>query len=107
MRAFAAAIILAMLSVPALAFDDPKTLVTAIYAPYQTPGAAAEQDPAQYYSERLKGLVSGHAAKAADNLLDGEGGGAGDRRCRSGPEFQSVHLTPSIRCCSTSPSASR
>ncbi|MEO8757917.1 MAG: hypothetical protein ABI398_09245 [Devosia sp.] len=77
MRAFAAAMILAMLGLPAFAFDDPKALVTAIYTPYQTPGAAAEQDPAQYYSERLKGLVSGQAAKAVDDLLSGEGGGAG------------------------------
>lgn len=65
-----AALLLALLGTPALAFDDPKALVEAIYLPYQTPGAAAEQDPAQYYSERLKGLVSGHAAKAADQLLD-------------------------------------
>ena len=65
MRTILAVLFLALASLPALAFDDPKALVTAIYAPYQTPGQAAEQDPAQYYSERLKGLVSGQAAKAA------------------------------------------
>ena len=77
MRAVIAIFILALLSAPALAFDDPKALVTAIYAPYQTPGAAAEQDPAQYYSERLKGLVSGHAAKATEDLLSSEAPAAG------------------------------
>jgi hypothetical protein len=69
MRAIIAVVVLAILSAPAFAFDDPKALVTAIYAPYQTPGAAAAQDPAQYYSERLKGLLSGHAAKAATDAL--------------------------------------
>src|SRR3569623_3247382 len=65
MRAFILAIVLALIAAPAFAYDDPKALVAAIYAPYQTPGQAAAQDPAQYYSERLKGLVSGQAAKAA------------------------------------------
>lgn len=68
MRSLFLAIALALASAPAVAFDNPKDLVAAIYAPYQTPGAA-EQDPAQYYSERLKGLVSGHAASATDKLL--------------------------------------
>ena len=65
------------LAAPAFAYDDPKALVEAIYAPYQTPGQASDQDPAQFYSERLRGLVSGHAAKAADALLE-------RRRCRRG-----------------------
>ena len=65
MRSVLAVLLLALGSLPALAFDDPKALVTAIYAPYQTPGQAADQDPAQHYSARLKGLVSGQAAKAA------------------------------------------
>ena len=69
MRALLIGLVLALIAAPALAFDDPKALVTAIYAPYQTPGQAAEQDPAQYYSERLRGLVSGHAAKADAALL--------------------------------------
>ncbi len=43
-------------------FDDPKALVDAIYAPYTTLGTAQAQDPAQYYSERLKGLVTLNAA---------------------------------------------
>ena len=46
----------------AWAFDDPKALVDAIYAPYTTLGTAPAQDPAQYYSERLKGLVALNAA---------------------------------------------
>ncbi len=47
---------------PSWAFDDPKALVDAIYAPYMTLGAATAQDPAQYYSERLRGLVAANAA---------------------------------------------
>ncbi|HVX73639.1 MAG TPA: hypothetical protein VHB19_12595 [Devosia sp.] len=69
MRALLIGLVLALIAAPALAFDDPKALVAAIYAPYQTPGQATAQDPAQYYSERLRGLVSGHAAKAAADLL--------------------------------------
>lgn len=46
---------------PALAFDDPKALADAIYAPYVRLGASADEDPAQYYSERLRGLVSANA----------------------------------------------
>ena len=61
---------LALLCVPAFAYDDPKALVAAIYAPYQKPGAAAKQDPAQFYSERLKGLVAKNAARATNDLLD-------------------------------------
>jgi hypothetical protein len=72
MRALLLAAMLALTSLPAVAFDDPGALVEAIYGPYQTPGAAADQDPAQYYSERLKGLISGHAAKAAGELLDAQ-----------------------------------
>ena len=53
--------VLAMVA-PARAFDDPKALVEAIYAPYTTLGAAQDQDPAQYYSERLRGLVAANAA---------------------------------------------
>lgn len=70
MRTILLGIMLALIAAPAFAFDDPKSLVTAIYAPYQTPGQATAQDPAQYYSERLKGLVSSHAAKAASDLLE-------------------------------------
>jgi hypothetical protein len=56
------ALILALVAWPALGFDTPKALVEAIYAPYTTLGAATAQDPAQYYSERLKGLVARNAA---------------------------------------------
>src|SRR5690606_11472013 len=40
--------------------------VEAIYAPYTTLGAATAQDPAQYYSERLRGLVALNAAGAEE-----------------------------------------
>src|SRR3569623_2942759 len=70
MRALLIGIMLARIAAPAFAFDDPKALVTASYAPYQTPGTATDQDPALYYSEKLKGLVSSHAAKAASDLLE-------------------------------------
>jgi hypothetical protein len=58
------AIFLALLATPAFAYDDPKALVDAIYAPYTTLGAARDQDPAQYYSERLRGLISTNAMAA-------------------------------------------
>ncbi|MEO7223709.1 MAG: hypothetical protein ABIY37_14670 [Devosia sp.] len=60
------AMLLALWALPALAYDDPKALVDAIYAPYTTLGAARDQDPAQYYSERLRGLVSANAAAEGD-----------------------------------------
>jgi hypothetical protein len=69
MRAILVAIIVMLASAPAFAFDDPKALVAAIYAPYQAASAAKDQDPTQFYSERLKGLVSAHAAKAARDVL--------------------------------------
>ena len=58
------AMLLVLLAMPAFAYDDPKALVDAIYAPYTTLGAAREQDPAQYYSERLRGLISTNAMTA-------------------------------------------
>jgi hypothetical protein len=60
-------LLLALLAAPAFAYDDPKALIDAIYAPYTTLGEATEQDPAQFYSERLKGLVAANAAAAGDN----------------------------------------
>jgi len=54
--------IVVALCAPAAAYDNPKALVDAIYAPYTTLGAATDQDPAQYYSERLRGLVAANAA---------------------------------------------
>jgi hypothetical protein len=61
------AMLLALWALPVLAYDDPKALVDAIYAPYTTLGTASSQDPAQYYSERLRGLVAANAAAAGDN----------------------------------------
>ena len=68
-------VLLTLLASPGLAYDDPKALVAAIYAPYTTLGAARDQDPAQYYSERLRGLVSANARppaaeRAAPPILD-------------------------------------
>lgn len=91
MRAWILGIALALVAAPALAFDDPKALVGAIYAPYQTPGAAAAQDPAQYYSERLKGLVSAHAAKATDDALANPDAGA-----NTGPAAPALSFNPFI-----------
>lgn len=59
--------LLALWSWPAFAYDDPKALIDAIYAPYTTLGAATDQDPAQFYSERLKGLVAANAAATGEN----------------------------------------
>lgn len=73
---FALTVLIALIAAPALAYDNPKELVQAIYAPYQTPGAAADQDPAQYYSERLKGLVSQQANAATEQALSGDAGPA-------------------------------
>ncbi len=61
------AMVLALWAFPALAYDDPKALVEAIYEPYTTLGVAHEQDPAQFYSERLKGLVATNAAAAGED----------------------------------------
>lgn len=61
------AVLLALWAAPAFAYDEPQGLVDAIYAPYTTLGAARDQDPAQYYSERLRGLVAGNAAGAGDS----------------------------------------
>jgi hypothetical protein len=72
MRVLFAALLFAGFTVPALAYDDPKALVDAIYAPYQVAGQAGAQDPMQFYSERLKGLVSAHAAEAVNTLLDSD-----------------------------------
>lgn len=90
MRAIIFAIALALGAAPGFAFDDPKALVTAIYAPYQTPGAAAGQDPAQYYSERLKGLVSAHAAKATEDVLTSPDG------TKTGPVAPGLTFNPFI-----------
>ena len=64
------AALLALWTLPVFAYDDPKSLVDAIYAPYTTLGAARDQDPAQYYSERLRGLVTTNAMGDAPTVLD-------------------------------------
>lgn len=91
MRALLLGMALALIAAPAFAFDDPRALLAAIYAPYQTPGAAAAQDPAQYYSERLKGLVSAHAAKATDDALASPNAGAD-----TGPAAPALSFNPFI-----------
>jgi hypothetical protein len=67
MMRYLLAVVLTLAASPVWAFDTPRALVEAIYAPYQTLGAAQAQDPAQYYSERLRGLV---AANAMTGILD-------------------------------------
>jgi hypothetical protein len=67
MRVWAGLLVSLATMSPAWAYDDPKALVDAIYAPYTTLGVAQDQDPAQFYSERLKGLVAANAAAAGDN----------------------------------------
>lgn len=47
----------------ALGFDDPRSLVVAIYAPYQAGQQHADLN--QFYSERLKGLFLDHADAVA------------------------------------------
>jgi hypothetical protein len=64
---FSALTMMLAMCLPAWAYDDPKALVEAIYAPYTTLGAATEQDPAQYYSERLRGLVAANAAPQGED----------------------------------------
>ncbi len=64
------ALVIALIAMPAFAYDTPRALVEAIYAPYTTLGAATAQDPAQYYSERLKGLVAANAAGATSGGED-------------------------------------
>jgi hypothetical protein len=61
------AVLVALWAAPGFAYDDPKALIDAIYAPYTTLGVAQEQDPAQFYSERLRGLVAANAAAAGEN----------------------------------------
>jgi hypothetical protein len=63
----AVAVMLALIAPALAAYDSPKALVDAIYAPYTTLGAAKNQDPAQYYSERLRGLVAANAAPRGEN----------------------------------------
>ena len=52
------ALMLTLIATPALAYDDPRALVEAIYAPYATLGTARDQDLMPFYSERLQALVA-------------------------------------------------
>ncbi|MGV3492166.1 MAG: hypothetical protein ACO1OG_12695 [Devosia sp.] len=45
----------------AAAYDSPKALVEAIYAPYRTGGEHTDLGP--FYSERLKGIIAANIAK--------------------------------------------
>jgi hypothetical protein len=90
MRMIVTALALVFGALPAVAYDDPRALLAAIYAPYQNAGAP-EQDPAQYYSERLKGLVSGHAAAATDKLLQ-----SSEASAEAGPVAPALTFNPFI-----------
>lgn len=57
--------LLALVS-PAAAFDDPRSLVTAIYAPYQSGKVHASLDP--FYSNRLKGLFIDHNMRVTGDV---------------------------------------
>lgn len=62
-------LILLFLLVPAAAqaFDNPKTLLEAIYQPYQSGQRHESLDP--FYSNRLKGLFIDHANRATDDVV--------------------------------------
>jgi hypothetical protein len=70
MRQLIISLLLALgLSGSASAFDDPKALLEAIYAPYtagQTPG-----DREQYYSARLKGLYAANLERQSVDARSG------------------------------------
>ncbi len=55
-------------AVPAVAYDDPKTLVEAIYEPYVR--GATQADLEQFYSRHLKELFAAHASKIAVSTGD-------------------------------------
>lgn len=57
---------------PAAAYDDPKSLIIAIYAPYQAGQKHAELDP--FYSDRLKGLFIDHGTRATEDVASIEPG---------------------------------
>jgi hypothetical protein len=93
MRLILAILAMASLAIPAWAYDDPKALVDAIYAPYQIAGKAGEQDPMQFYSERLRGIVAAHAAEAVNSLLDA---GSVDSVDDVGPAAPALGFNPFI-----------
>ena len=60
---FAGLIAAVLIPAGAWAYDDPRALVSAIYAPYQS--GQQHGDLGQFYSARLKQLFADHAEKAA------------------------------------------
>jgi hypothetical protein len=56
----------------AMAYDDPKALVEAIYLPYQS--GQKQADPNQFYSARLKQLYAQSLARHAEAAADGGAG---------------------------------
>ncbi|HEY9009453.1 MAG TPA: hypothetical protein VIN06_00400 [Devosia sp.] len=65
MRAFLTILFL-LLPAAAQAFDDPKSLLDAIYAPYQAGKKHETLDV--FYSNRLKGLFIDHGARVTDEV---------------------------------------
>lgn len=61
-----------LLPAAAQAFDDPKSLVTAIYEPYQAGRKHASLEV--FYSNRLKGLFIDHANRATEDVAAVEPG---------------------------------
>lgn len=61
--------VLAALAFPAAAnaYDDPKSLVTAVYAPYLN--GQQHADLSRFYSERLKQLFADHAKRVAESAM--------------------------------------
>ncbi|WP_417310873.1 hypothetical protein [Devosia sp.] len=60
MRSFIAIVLFTLgLAGPAAAYDDPKALIEAIYAPYQA-GQRHTEGVEQFYSSHLRGLLAGN-----------------------------------------------
>jgi hypothetical protein len=57
---------------PAAAYDDPKSLISAIYAPYQAGQKHASLDA--FYSNRLKGLFIDHSMRVTEDVASVEPG---------------------------------
>ena len=66
MRTFLAALFL-LFPAAAQAFDEPKALLDAIYAPYQSGKKHESLD--SFYSNRLKGLFIDHANRVTDDVM--------------------------------------
>ena len=77
MRFFRVFAFLAALVLPASAnaYDDPKALVTAIYAPYLS-GQQQQDDLNPFYSARLKQLFAEHAGQATASQMMASAGQA-------------------------------